>query len=107
MNAPYCTHTNYPILSDALKPLQQRMERKALKQKRKDDSQGGALDVLSDLKNRLNLRREGISGHKKEGGAHVEKRESMLEQMSYIIPPPRSEDIPEAVMEDSNEDWSS
>ena len=95
------------IYSGALKPMQQRMERKAQKQKQKDETGEGAGDVMSDLKKRLLLRRTGISGHKQEGGAHMEKRESMLEQMSYIIPPPRSEDMPEVVLEEPNEDWSS
>ena len=92
--------------------MQQRFERKAQKQKQRDESAGGGGtgDVMSDLKNKLLLRREGISGHKKEGGAHMEKRESVLEQMSYIIPPPsssREDTLDEAVLEDSNEDWSS
>ena len=85
-----------------MKPSQQRHERKIRKQQPVEESE----DIMSQLKNRLNLRREGISGHKKEGGAHMEKRESMLEQMSYIIPPPAGAELPDVVEDSGEGEWT-
>ncbi|KAI6652291.1 hypothetical protein LOD99_7306 [Oopsacas minuta] len=87
---------------DTLKPMQQRHERKIQKQKQVDESE----DIMMQLKNRLHLRREGISGHKRERGAHIEKRESVLEQMSLLIPPSNIDNT-EAILEDSGDgQWS-
>lgn len=82
--------------------MQQRHERKIKKQRPVEESE----DIMSQLKNRLNLRREGISGHKKEGGAHMEKRESVLEQMSYIIPPPPDGELSDVVEDSGEGEWT-
>ena len=76
------------------------MVRKAQKQKKKDDFGGGDGNVMNDLKDRLLLRREGISGKKPD-------RSGLLERMSMLIPAPVGNEGCSGAGDDSgNEEWT-
>ena len=98
------------------KTIKEKKIDKKLKQKENEElgstknSSGGGGDLMSDLMNRLALRRDGISGNqktisKKSGNAlKPESNVSAMDRISAMIPPPIVDSDNE--LSDPEDDWN-
>ena len=93
------------------------MEEKKAKQEEMDNanamiktsnSSSGGGDLLSDLANKLAMRRKGISGTQNQGAAPAQGSLSTLGKMSMMIPslPDDQDDDHENQNDDDDDDWN-
>lgn len=83
---------------------------RAPKQEKKKEKAAAAAaapagDLMSDLRNRLTMRRKGISGAKEQGQKPIEPS-SMMSRISQLIPPPSFDDDNLPREAGSDEDWN-